>query len=299
MRKLIISLTAAAMVAGACGGKTDKTHLEKAKFTFIKGNVTVGGKTASLGQAVNKDANVEVKANSMAIIQFSDAASITLKANSTLSIATLATDATGKPVVELSQTSGSSFSKINKGRSAFAIKTPTAVAGVRGTSFELTLGEGKTTYIKLLEGKVALSKNSSVPARTEVIVLEAGQKAEVSEKGITKASEMTESERKNLQALSSVEISENQVTALVPEAVSKYATGETNSAALSEVTDQADKRTLAEIKAKYGRIARIQTKNGKEYVGFFDQHDQKMKIQTVDGEVTVPVASVRKVTPIK
>ncbi len=299
MRKLIISLTATAMMAAACGGKADKTNLEKAKFTFIKGDVTVGGKTASLGQNVNKDANIEVKANSMAIIQFSDAASITLKANSALSIADLATDASGKPVVELTQTSGSSFSKINKGRSEYAIKTPTAVAGVRGTSFELTVGDGKITYVKLLEGKVALTKNSTAPAGSEALVLEAGQKAEVSEKGLTKATELTESERASLQALDSVQISEKQSNAVVPESVSRHATGETDSAAATGTSGHAEKRTLAEIKAKYGRVATIQTKDGKEIIGFFNQQGQNMVVQTTDGEVVIPVAKVQKVTPMR
>ncbi|HNA79911.1 MAG TPA: FecR domain-containing protein, partial [Turneriella sp.] len=154
MRNLIISTAVVALVAVGCGEKKEQASLDSAKFTYVKGDVLVSGKPATLGQTVSKDATIEVKNNSMAVLQFSSAASITLKANSVLSIANLAKNDAGKPVIELSQSNGSSFSKIAKGQSDFSIKTPTAVAGVRGTSFELEVGNGKTTKIKLLEGKV-------------------------------------------------------------------------------------------------------------------------------------------------
>ena len=158
MRNLIISTAVVALVAVGCGEKKEQASLDSAKFTYVKGDVLVSGKPATLGQTVSKDATIEVKNNSMAVLQFSSAASITLKANSGLSIANLSKNDSGKPVIELSQNTGSSFSKIAKGQSEFSIKTPTAVAGVRGTSFELVVGNGKTTQIKLLEGKVAVAK---------------------------------------------------------------------------------------------------------------------------------------------
>ncbi|HMV35224.1 MAG TPA: FecR domain-containing protein, partial [Turneriella sp.] len=266
------------------------------------------GKPATLGQTVSKDATIEVKNNSMAVLQFSSAASITLKANSVLSIANLAKNDAGKPVIELSQSNGSSFSKIAKGQSDFSIKTPTAVAGVRGTSFELEVGNGKTTKIKLLEGKVAVAKVEANDTPEEVkaelekaTVVEAGQKVEVDNKAVSKPVEITEAEKTSLQAMNTVEIAPVSGKVVVPESVEKYATGETTSASLTEAAPKAaevKKLTLADIKAKYGRIAKIQTKNGKEYVGYFNQQGAEMTIQTVDGQVRVPVASVQKVTPM-
>ncbi|MFO1479745.1 MAG: FecR domain-containing protein [Turneriella sp.] len=308
MRNLIISTAVVALVAIGCGEKKEQASLDSAKFTYVKGDVLVSGKPATLGQTVSKDATIEVKNNSMAVLQFSSAASITLKANSVLSIANLAKNDAGKPVIELSQSNGSSFSKIAKGQSDFSIKTPTAVAGVRGTSFELEVGNGKTTKIKLLEGKVAVAKVEANDTPEEVkaelekaTVVEAGQKVEVDNKAVSKPVEITEAEKTSLQAMNTVEIAPVSGKVVVPESVEKYATGETTSASLTEAAPKAaevKKLTLADIKAKYGRIAKIQTKNGKEYVGYFNQQGAEMTIQTVDGQVRVPVASVQKVTPM-
>ncbi|AFM13640.1 FecR family protein [Turneriella parva] len=273
MRNLILSTAVVALVAVGCGDKKDQTSLDSAKFTYVKGDVLVSGKPATLGQTVSKDATIEVKNNSMAVLQFSSSASITLKANSVLSIANLSKNESGKPVIELSQSSGASFSKIAKGQSEFSIKTPTAVAGVRGTSFELTVGNGKTTQIKLLEGKVAVIKATE------------GQTAEAIKEELAKAD--------------TVEIAPVSGKVVVPESVEKYATGAATSASLTDAAKpEVKKLTLADIKAKYGRIAKIQTKNGKEYVGYFNQQGAEMTIQTVDGQVRVPVANVQKVTPM-
>lgn len=307
MRNLIVSTAVVALVAVACGEKKEQASLDSAKFTYVKGDVLVSGKPAALGQTVSKDATIEVKSNSMAVLQFSSAASITLKANSVLSIANLSKNDAGKPVIELSQSSGSSFSKIAKGQSDYSIKTPTAVAGVRGTSFELEVGNGKTTKIKLLEGKVAVAKVEANDTPEEVkaelekaTVVEAGQKVEVDNKAVSKPVEITEAEKTSLQAMNTVEIAPVSGKVVVPESVEKYATGEAASASLTEEAPKAEvkKLTLADIKAKYGRIAKIQTKNGKEYVGYFNQQGAEMTIQTVDGQVRVPVASVQKVTPM-
>jgi hypothetical protein len=300
MRKLILSTAMVAFVAANCGEKKEQASLDSAKFTYVKGDVLVSGKPAALGQTVSKDATIEVKNNSMAVLQFASAASITLKANSVLSIANLAKNEGGKPVIELSQSTGSSFSKIAKGQSEFSIKTPTAVAGVRGTSFELVVGNGKTTQIKLLEGKVQVAKASATKEEmAQAPVVEAGQKVEATEAGVAKPVEITEAEKSSLQAMNTVEIAPASGKVVVPESVEKYATGAAVSASLTEAAKPEVKRlTLADIKAKYGRIARIETKNGKAYVGYFNQTGANMTIQTVDGQISIPVANVQKVTPM-
>ncbi|HRP69416.1 MAG TPA: FecR domain-containing protein [Turneriella sp.] len=303
MKKLILFTAAVAMIAIGCGEKKEQATLDTAKFTYVKGDVLVSGKPATLGQTVSKDATIEVKSNSMAVLQFANAASITLKANSALSIANLSKNDSGKPVIELSQSSGSSFSKIAKGQSEFSIKTPTAVAGVRGTSFELTVGNGKVTQIKLLEGKVAVTKADATPAELEnAVVVDAGQKIEATTVAISKPVEISEAEKSSLQALNTVEIAPASGQVVVPESVEKYATGAAASASLAEAATPVEKPvvkqlTLADIKAKYGRVAKIETKNGKTYYGYFNQAGANMTIQTVNGQVSIPVASVQKVTP--
>jgi hypothetical protein len=303
MKKLILSTAILAFTVTYCGGETRQVSLDSAKFTYVKGDVLVGGAPATLGQTVNKDTTIEVKNNSMAVLQFANAASITLKANSQLSIANLAKNEKGKPVIELSQSSGTSFSKIAKGQSDYSIKTPTAVAGVRGTSFELTVGKTKATEIKLLEGKVQVAKAEATKEElAKATVVEAGQKVEANGKGIAKPVEITEAEKSSLQALNTVEIAPVSGKSIVPESVEKYATGASASASMVETTAPAQeiqKLSLADIRAKYGRIAKIDTKNGKTYTGYFSQVGGSMIIQTVDGQVSIPVASVGKITELK
>jgi hypothetical protein len=303
MRKLILSVAAIAFVAVNCGENKGQTSLDSAKFTYVKGDVLVGGAPATLGSTVAKDSLIEVKANSMAVLQFANAASITLKANSQLSIANLAKGDNGKPVIELSQSSGTSFSKIAKGRSEYSIKTPTAVAGVRGTSFELTVDKTKATQIRLLEGKVQVAKPTATREElANATVVEAGQKVEATGNGVAKPVEITEAEKTSLKAMNTVEIAPAGGKAIVAESVEKYATGASTSAAAVEVAaaqPQAKKLTLDDIKAKYGRVAKIETKNGKTYTGYFNQAGNTMTIQTVDGQVNLPVASVNRIMEIK
>lgn len=304
MNKLILSTAIVAFVAVNCGDNKNQATLDSAKFTYVKGDVTVGGAPATLGNTVNKDALIEVKANSMAVLQFANAASITLKANSQLAIANLAKGENGKPVIELAQSSGTSFSKIAKGQSDFSIKTPTAVAGVRGTSFELTVGKTKTTEIKLLEGKVQVAKAGATREElASATVVEAGQKVEATGRGVAKPVEISENEKTSLQAMNTVEISAPGGKSVVAESVEKYATGVSTTAAAVEVAvpqaPAARKLTLEDIKAKYGRIAKIETKNGKTYTGYFNQSGSTMTIQTVDGQVSLPVANVGRIMEIK
>ncbi len=301
MHKLILSAAAIAFVAVNCGENKGQPSLDSAKFTYVKGDVSVGGAPAALGNTVAKDAVIEVKANSMAVLQFANAATITLKANSQLSIANLAKGENGKPVIELSQSSGTSFSKIAKGRSEYSIKTPTAVAGVRGTSFELTVDKTKATQIRLLEGKVQVAKPEATREElANATVVEAGQKIEATRRGVTQPVEITETEKTSLKAMNTVEIAPAGGKAIIAESVEKYATGVSTSAAATEVaTPQNRKLTLNDIKAKYGRIAKIETKNGKTYTGYFNQAGNTMTIQTVDGQVSLPVANVNRIMEIK
>src|SRR5262249_40916765 len=50
--------------------------------------------------------------------------------------------------------------------------------------------------------------------------------------------------------------------------------------------------TLKDIKDKYGRIARIETKNGHVYEGYFNQMGAHMTVQTVSGPILIPIADV-------
>lgn len=319
--KAFAVLSALAFIAVQCGDKKGSSNDLTGKFTFIKGQVMVNAKPASLGGVVSINDKVEVKDKAAAILQFSSAAVLTLKSNSVLLVSSLIKGENGKATIELNQTAGSSFSKIAKGSADYSIKTPTAVAGVRGTSFELTVGtNGKKTQIKLLEGKVAVAKPVELTKGEEVapVIVEAGQKVEAdsSAAAVTKPATLTTVEKSSLQAMNKVEIVTPEVmkqidekkdtpaaapAVVIPAEVEKHITGETASAISEEDLKKTEKEapkklTLSDIKKQYGSIALIETKNGKKYQGAFKQVGNNMEIITVDGKVKVPVTNIGRVT---
>lgn len=71
---------------------------------------------------------------------------------------------------------GNSWLRFIKRGSSFKIKTPSAVLGIRGTTFNLSVNEAGDTTVKLLEGEI------SVKTDKDELILQAGQTAKVSQK---------------------------------------------------------------------------------------------------------------------
>lgn len=71
---------------------------------------------------------------------------------------------------------GDSWLRFVKRGSSFKIKTPSAVLGIRGTTFNLSVNEAGDTTVKLLEGEVSVKTNK------EEMILQPGQTLNVSQK---------------------------------------------------------------------------------------------------------------------
>jgi len=298
-------------------------------FTFIKGDVTVNSKKVTIGTPVRSKDVVNVSDASGAIIQFSTGALITLKANTELEVSKLLYGSDGKPGIELNQQKGSTFSKIQPGKAEYKISTPTAVAGVRGTAFNISVGGAGKTEIQLLQGKVAVSKPSAkaegsseaAAPKEEPVELQAGQKLETSSEGIEEAVKLKADEKENLEKLNQItfvaedklvdeKALKEEATTIAPESVVQETIVE-DSTSIAAATDEketvkkaekakkeeAPKMTLAELKKKYGQLSKITTKDGQSYVGAFEQQGSNMVITTIDGKVKVPVANIAKVSP--
>ena len=67
---------------------------------------------------------------------------------------------------------------------------------------------------------------------------------------------------------------------------------------LKELTPEEFEQGLERIRKKYGKIARIKTKTGDEYIGYFNQINGIIHIETPQGSVSLFVREVRKVTPM-
>ncbi len=57
--------------------------------------------------------------------------------------------------------------------------------------------------------------------------------------------------------------------------------------------------TMEELQQKYGRLSKVITKDGKEYVGSFRQGSNGVEVITTTGVVTIPASSISKVSPSK
>lgn len=320
-------------------------------FTFIKGNVTVNGKQARVGGKIVEKDTVKVGENAGGVIQFVNSALLTMRPDTEIKVSDLAKSENGQPIINIAQNSGSTFHKIQKGSAKYKVATPTAVAGVRGTSFSISFDGTSTSSVKLLEGKVAVKKVEAKKAdgksvvdedtafsdfenetfeepaegeitKTEVLELNTGEKAEISEASEkTQKAQMLDVEKKQLQAMNQVlmvpveklrEKSEDPEAVIAspvdssvqekiakPEAeVEKEMLKEDEAATNPGAGTVAPKKvTLEDLRKQYGPLSQVTTKAGKSYIGAFQQVGQNMVITTVNGKVSVPVSDVAKVSP--
>jgi len=304
------------------------------KFTFLKGQVYLNDAKSKMGATIKSNDTITVKGKSSAVIQFSDSALITLKSNTVLKVNNLLRTKTGKPIVDLLQVKGTSFNKIVPGKAKYSLRTPTVVAGVRGTSFKLTITKSKKVQIQLLRGKVAIAPVGKAAEKSESTILEANQKISASENGITKSVKLSKIERKELSTLNEIKVlpkeklskvntksNEKQNEEVVPAKVSKAVykmledeaatekviTKELKKAGINikeevtkdKVKKKKEKLTLSELRKKYGKISRVTTKDGRTYVGVFKQAGKKMSVRTVTKKVYIKVNNIGKVEPVQ
>lgn len=131
----------------------------KAKFVTVKGDVkarasaSASWQAVKAGDAVAEGAQVKSGANSEATIGWGNGNVLKVKALSQITV-TGFSSAGGSSTSNVTLDSGKVYAKagkLSKG-SSFQVKTPTAVAGVRGTDFECS-----ETSVAVVEGTVTVS----------------------------------------------------------------------------------------------------------------------------------------------
>lgn len=328
---IIAVLIASTFLFTACDEK--KQADLNAAFTFVKGQVTVNGEMASVGQKVKEADTVIVKPESGAILQFAGDAVLTLSEDTVLQLSKLSRGSDGKPSINMAQSKGSTFSKVLTKGADYRVSTQTLVAGVRGTSFSVSVDKNNPDNIsvKLLKGKVAVSPPSDKEAESasqsaanaEPVVLNEGEKISANKKEIRKTEKMTSREKEimtradesiymipaeklakaeDVQAETAVIMTEEktaEVTRMIseelPEAV---AVDKPEEAATTGRSAPARKKkmTIDDLRAKYGALSKVETKDGKSYIGPFRTEGKYLVITTVNGEVKVPSVNVAKVS---
>ena len=177
-----------------CKGKAD---LSKESFLLVlskKGDVVLlrnnQEMTVEASSFVMKGDTIRTGEASGMDLEFPNGALLRIKERTSVSINSILSQEDTQ--VEIALNSGKIFSKIKnklKDKESFRIKTPTMIAGVRGTEFSVS--EEEIPKIMVLEGEVSAEKESS-----PILPVSAGKKAEGE---ILEISDLSPDEKKELE----------------------------------------------------------------------------------------------------
>jgi ferric-dicitrate binding protein FerR (iron transport regulator) len=153
-----------------------------ARLVFVSGDVTVesksGGRLGKTGAALADGDAVSTAAGAAAVVELADGSRLKLRESSRL---VLTLPAVRSPVTEILLSMGSVFAKVTKRRlgEEFRVRTPSAVAAVRGTEFFTAYGRdrgaARDLWVCVNEGAVEVRTDSSkaplrVPAGKGVLI---------------------------------------------------------------------------------------------------------------------------------
>lgn len=288
-------------------------------ITFAAGDVKINNVRAETGAKMQMNDTLSTGENSIAVVQFSEAAVITIKEASSLKLEQIVILENNTDTLKLFQSSGSTFNKIVKKGTDYQIKTPTTVAAIRGTSFELSSGSIGDSLL-VLTGKVTVAPlNKNVMDSGKSIQLDEGKKVQVSGGVVEKPVAFTDGESASLKKYDKIEVVKGLDKILLDGEKNRDAAREKMSimAVPSEVREviiekrddkkkddksrieEKPKTSLNDLKKKYGTLTVVKTKDGKEYIGAFTQKDNIVEIITVDGLVTVNGDNVQNISKNK
>jgi hypothetical protein len=293
-RKKRIIISTAGLLAAACiaivvniaiGSKMQSgvSDTQSALMVFSTGEVFVNGKPVQTGVSAKSGDVVETKSHSSCAIQFGNSSLVALCENTMLTISKIGFN-NNKPSVVLNQSAGITFNKVLKNKSDYSVVSKSAAAVVSGTSFTFST-KGNRSEIKLLHGRVDVS---SVLRPGEHAVLEQGKAVSVDEKGISSIKSLDADETKQLAVLDTIAVASDKKNEMIlqPE-VLKILTEELN----------ADKPvTLADIEKQYGVLSRVETWNGKVFVGAFIRQGSSARLITPNGEMHISIKDVSKIS---
>jgi len=185
-RVIVLALVAAIAIGVGCTKETE----EYAMITFAVGNVTKNDTAVVIGDLLNEKDVLKTDALSSCDIKIGDSM-VRIKENSKLLVSQLMrTDDLENTVLGLDV--GKMLCKPKKllKNEKFMVKTPTAVAGVRGTKFTVEADAKKTSRIKVYDGKVRVVRRvMSIEDQIETVLdeappLEEKQKVVITEKEV-------------------------------------------------------------------------------------------------------------------
>ncbi len=140
----------------ACAGEAGAQAVKTGEIAFLDGEVTVDGKEAQIGQAIRRGAAIQTGPASVCEITWGKENIIQIQEK------TLAVVDVGSFTPGIRLQSGSVAAVMNRvdavsRQGTFRVKTPSAVAGVRGTVFFVKVEDAANTYVCACYGAVGVT----------------------------------------------------------------------------------------------------------------------------------------------
>jgi hypothetical protein len=144
----------------SCGSSSEKNTV----ITSLQGEVsvkkagTIDWAKAEIKMLLNKGDSIKTGAGAGAKITFFDGSTIELNADTQIEFIELLKEQAKK--IRMKQEIGETVSKVEKlvdSASKYEIVTPTAIAGVRGSSMRVSVSPDGTTQVQNLEGKISIT----------------------------------------------------------------------------------------------------------------------------------------------
>ncbi len=314
------------VLLAACTPETQKKARKAyGVVTFVKGKVTINDVKARIGSKVTQNDTIVSGANSTAVVQFQKNALMVIKAKTTVNLQAIAKK-NNKTALNVIQQKGSTFHKIIKGKADYSVTTPTAVAGVRGTSFNVYVTK-KKSKISLLHGRVEVANKKG----QKVTLVDKHTTTVTKKQVIKKPKPISKLSQKKMAALDTVKFAEIKEEK-EDEAATDEATDETtdeatvdntnidNSAlekqvkqniivAPIEVPKSVEKfmtikekeeslDSLVAIKKKFKKLYMIRTHSGPTYVGAIKEKGDKYEIITTKGKQVISKKDFKSKSPL-
>lgn len=140
-----------------CGTSTITSSGSPISIVSVDGKAAKSGKAVSKGDEVMPGETVLVEEGSAAVVKISNKAAVTLKNASKLVF-----DEVTDTAISLNLDYGAMMTVVAPSERKFILKTPAAVAGVRGTAFYVEARAIDQTYICLCEGILSLTMPDTV-----------------------------------------------------------------------------------------------------------------------------------------
>jgi hypothetical protein len=149
MKRIVVLSALFLAMTALCFAQAPRTPT----ITYMEGTVTIDGRLAGIGDAVPLGSVVATSAQTLADVEFSARNVVRLSASTTLvfnprNLLTGSELRRGALTLVLKNLTSSAAAE------SFLVRTPTTVAGVRGTSFFISVEDPSSTYVCACNGSV-------------------------------------------------------------------------------------------------------------------------------------------------